>query len=77
MLKVRISSKGQVVIPKPVRERLGLREGTELTLLVQHNDVVLRKTSPRDWRRWGGRFPNSGLVEALAAEHREEIERDA
>jgi len=77
MLKVRMSSKGQVVIPKGVREGLGLRQGAEFSISVEGENVVLRKVSLRDWRRWGRRFPHSGLVEALAAEHREEILRDA
>jgi len=77
MLKVRVSSKGQVVIPKAVRERLGLQQGAELTLRVQDQQLILSKTAPRDWRRWAGRFPNSGLVQALEAEHREEVLRDA
>jgi antitoxin PrlF len=39
---VRVSSKGQVVIPKEVRERLGIKEG-EYLLLVQEGDLILMK----------------------------------
>jgi len=77
MLKAKMSSKGQIAIPKPVREKLDLREGTEVSILVQGQNVILRKIVPRDWRRWSGRFPNSGMLEALQREHREEVLRDA
>lgn len=77
MLKARMSSKGQIAIPKPVREKLDLHEGTEVSILVQGQNVILRKIVPRDWRRWSGRFPNSGMLEALEREHRDEVLRGA
>jgi AbrB family looped-hinge helix DNA binding protein len=40
---VRVSGKGQVVIPKGVRDRLGLRAGDELSVNVQDGKIVLRK----------------------------------
>jgi AbrB family looped-hinge helix DNA binding protein len=40
---VRVSGKGQVVIPKSVRDRLGLRAGDELSVNVQDGKIVLRK----------------------------------
>jgi AbrB family looped-hinge helix DNA binding protein len=39
---VTLSSKGQVVIPKPVRERLHLREGAALTITQQDGGVFLK-----------------------------------
>jgi len=77
MLKAKMSSKGQIAIPKPVREKLDLREGTEVSILVQGQNLILQKIVSRDWRRWSGRFPNSGLLEALEKEHRDEVLRDA
>jgi len=39
----RLSSKGQVVIPEDVRERLGLQTGTQF-IVVGEGDVVILKT---------------------------------
>ncbi len=39
----RIGRKGVVVIPKEVRERLGLREGTAVEIRLEGNKVVLIK----------------------------------
>jgi AbrB family looped-hinge helix DNA binding protein len=37
----RISSKGQVTVPKPVREALGLTEGDQVVFRVEDNKVTL------------------------------------
>ena len=43
MAKTRMSSKGQVIIPKAVRERQGWQPGTELDVEDQGDVVVLRR----------------------------------
>ena len=45
MLTTRVSSKGQVVIPKPVRDKLGLLPGTVLRVEVEGKRVVLEPLS--------------------------------
>jgi len=42
---VKISSKGQVVIPKPIRENLGLNEGDELLLIPAKDGVLMKRPS--------------------------------
>jgi antitoxin PrlF len=50
-----VSSKGQVTLPKHVREALGLRPGTELSFEVQPGQVILRKEVPEGrLARWRG-----------------------
>ena len=45
--KTSVSSKGQVVLPKAVRDRLGWREGDTLAVEVDNDDrVVLRRDVP-------------------------------
>ena len=41
----RLTSKGQVTIPKAVREALGLREGDEVVFRVEGMRAVLARTS--------------------------------
>jgi len=48
-VSVRLSRKGQFVIPKDVREALGVREGDELLVTLEDNRVVL--TRPRAYAR--------------------------
>lgn len=42
-MKTRISTKGQVTIPKEVRDRLGLRPGTQLKFVAENGRLVGRK----------------------------------
>jgi AbrB family looped-hinge helix DNA binding protein len=46
MAKTRLSSKGQVIIPKAVRDRQGWRPGTELDIEDRGDGVVLRPARP-------------------------------
>lgn len=43
----KLSAKGQVVIPKVVRDRLGLIEGMMLDVIETHDGVILRKPVTR------------------------------
>jgi AbrB family looped-hinge helix DNA binding protein len=46
MAKTRLSSKGQVIIPKAVRDRHGWQPGVELDMEDQGDAVLLRLTNP-------------------------------
>jgi AbrB family looped-hinge helix DNA binding protein len=75
-VSVTVSSKGQIAIPKAVREEMGLTEGTKLSLSVQGRTLVLRRRGLVDWRTWRGKFKGVPLDRDLAEDHRREIERD-
>lgn len=40
---VRVSTKGQVVIPLPVRKQLGIKPGDELIIVGGENEAILMK----------------------------------
>ncbi len=42
----RMSSKGQVVIPEEIRQRLGLRSGTQFVVVGDGDVVILRTIAP-------------------------------
>ena len=42
-MKLRIDKSGRIVVPKSLRERLGLKPGTELEVFDQHSGVLLRR----------------------------------
>lgn len=42
----RLSSRGQVVIPEEIRERLGLREGTQFVVVGERDVVILKSIAP-------------------------------
>jgi antitoxin PrlF len=41
---IEISSKGQIVIPREIRKKLGVKGGEKLLVLTCDGDIVLRKT---------------------------------
>jgi AbrB family looped-hinge helix DNA binding protein len=41
---IKVSSKGQVVIPREVRKKLGVKSGEKLLVLTRNGDILLRKT---------------------------------
>ena len=73
--KATISSKGQIVIPKTVRERLNLRAGTEVVIDVRGESLVMKRAVRNfpDWRTMrgmarGGPSLTKALLEERAAE---------
>lgn len=57
----RVGSKGQVVIPKELRERAGLHPGTEVDFEIDGDRITLVRHRPT----LGGMFPNTGMAERL------------
>jgi AbrB family looped-hinge helix DNA binding protein len=47
-MKAIVSEKGQVTIPKRLRDRLGIRPGQVLDFEEDHGRLVARKTATRD-----------------------------
>lgn len=79
MTKATISSKGQIAIPKAVRERLNLRAGTEISIDVQGEALVMKRMVRNypDWRTMQGMVRGGeSLTQSLEAEHRAEIARE-
>lgn len=76
MLKAHVSSRGQIALPKEVREQLGLGEGASLSVRVEGDEVILRKASTSSWRDWEGRLRGSDLLADLVRSRRKELGRD-
>lgn len=60
-MTTRLSSKGQVVLPKQARTRLQLRPGMKLMCKVQGNSIVLTPESIRTERSRLVEDPKTGL----------------
>jgi AbrB family looped-hinge helix DNA binding protein len=59
----RIGAKGQVVIPKALRERAHLQPGDEVEFELRDEEIVL--VVRRAPARLGGRFKNTGMAGRL------------
>ena len=47
-MKTVVSEKGKVTIPKPIRDRLGIRAGQALDFRAEHGQLVAIKITPQD-----------------------------
>ena len=43
MIIRKISDKGQIVIPKKIREKLGIKTGNDLIFRIQDNHIIIEK----------------------------------
>ena len=48
----KMSSRGQVVIPEKIRERLKLKPGTEFVIIAKGDVVLFKKVSPPSWEQF-------------------------
>ncbi len=70
-----VSSKGQVTIPKELRDRLGIEPGTLLEFEAEHGRLVARKVQPTDpFAKWAGAFADGTRSDDLLAYLRGEPE---
>ena len=51
IVTIKLSSKGQVVIPKEIRDELHWTEGTQLTLIATSSGVTIKATPQKASRR--------------------------
>ncbi len=75
MTKATISSKGQIAIPKRLRERLNLRAGTQVSIDVKGEALIMKRivSGFPDWRTMegmarGGESLTKALMEERSAE---------
>ena len=79
MTKATISSNGQIAIPKPIRDRLNLKPGTEVALDVQGEQVIMKRVVSEfpDWHTMRGMFRDAGnLLDDISKERASELARD-
>ena len=73
---VKLSSKGQIVIPKPIREKLGLQPQKTAILELVRDHVEIRPV-PDMLKELRGVLRNRpSAAQALIEEHRKEVEQD-
>ncbi len=67
----KVSSKGQIVIPKTIRKRIGLRSGETLAVFMTDSTIVMKKVtmpSPKETFKevslWGRKFAKQRKIRA-------------
>lgn len=77
MKVVQMSQKGQVLIPKKLRDRYGVKPGSRVQIL-EEKEGLLIKAAPNDPIEAACGFIEGdfSLTEDLIQEHRKEVERE-
>lgn len=70
----RVGPKGQVVIPKAIRDELGIRPGDQV--LVTRDGRAVRIVVPEPLENLRGAYRGTGLLEAFEEERRNDRERE-
>ena len=74
---VRLSTKGQLVIPSEIRKTLGLKPGTYFDVRLENDEIIFMLTdytAPLD--RLYGKYAQADLLTQLEAEHSTELARE-
>ena len=53
-MEVKLAERGQIVIPKAARDKLGLVPGTKMDVSIERGQLILRKKITLDLSRWVG-----------------------
>lgn len=75
-MATKVSSKGQIVIPKHLREKLNIKPGTFLNIRLDKEDIVLTPMKRTPIERLYGRFSGEQVLFQLEKEHADEIAKD-
>ncbi len=75
MARSTVSTRGQTVIPKPVREHLGLRAGDEVEFVIRDDGEVLLKPGTEDVRGLKGILRRPGRKPVSLKTMRETVRR--
>ena len=62
---IKVSSKGQVVIPREVRKKMGVKGGEKLLVLTRDGDILLRKTAKESIENIANKIEKANAEEAI------------
>jgi len=77
MHTIRLSAKGQMVIPKNLRDELNVKPGCYLTAHVLDGKLIVEPSAKAPWEELRGMFKGSTMLDDLEREHAEEVAKDS
>lgn len=83
MQKVKVSPKGQVVIPKPLRDKFGIRKGDEVVVKESRRGILVMKREEDPLKAMIGLFegkanrPSTEMVREIRKESEARIKKEA
>ena len=74
---VRLSSKGQLVIPKSIRDALRLKAGTRFDAYLQEGKIILEPVETSAVDALYGKYADIDFLADLETEHQREVRNEA
>jgi AbrB family looped-hinge helix DNA binding protein len=79
----KVSSKGQIVLPKEFRDKMGIKAGSYVSIILTKEGILIvpenkERSEKKSWRDWAGAFKDIGgdTIAFLKEEHERERKRD-
>ncbi|MBA7518246.1 hypothetical protein ES705_10315 [subsurface metagenome] len=69
----KMSSKGQIVIPEEIRDRLGLKAGVQFVVIGERDVVILKALSPPSMKEFGDLVSKARKQARIAGMKRSDI----
>ncbi len=76
MNTVKLSTKGQIILPKEIRNNLKLEPGTYFNIKTEKSNIILTMLKKTPLQQLCGKFKNDSLTKSLEHSHAEEISRE-
>ena len=77
MTTTTVTTKGQIVIPSKIRQRMKIKKGTKLYIEERGNELILKPVTPEYFERIAGILPTKGkLSKALLNERSKDKKRE-
>ena len=73
---LRLSSKGQLVIPKTIRESLRLKNGDQFQVRIVDGKIILDPVAKELVEKLHGKYAGHNMLRSLEEEHKREIENE-
>lgn len=71
---LRLSSKGQLVIPRSMREALRLKNGDQFQARIVDGRIILEPVQKKIIHQLHGKYAGANMLKELEEEHKREIE---
>ena len=65
-----VTTKGQIVIPSKIRQRLKIKRGTKLYIEERGDELILKPVTPEYFERIAGILPTKGKLSKALLEER-------
>jgi AbrB family looped-hinge helix DNA binding protein len=65
-----VTTKGQIVIPSKIRQRLKIKKGTKLYIEERGNELILKPVTPEYFEKIAGVLPTNGKLSKALLEER-------